>query len=147
MVSTREKHRTASLNRLVPALLTCILLCGTNYAMDIGMERIGMHGSKTIVNDLVIGILGAMAVFYYLSASYESHHFEFAKERILMIGQLNLRIRESLVAVTGSALSDDPGARLRGIDEAMDRIDEILSDFRTGIAEPLRAKSDVMGRL
>jgi hypothetical protein len=147
MASTREKHRTARLSRLVPAVLTCILLCGTNYAMDIGMERIGMNGSKTIVNDLVIGILGAMAVFYYLSASYEIHHFEFAKERILMIGQLNLRIRESLVAVTGSALSDDPGARLRGIDEAMDRIDAILSDFRTGITEPLRTKSDVVGRL
>jgi hypothetical protein len=147
MASTREKRATASLNRLVPAVLTCILLCGTNYAMDRGMERIGMSGSQTIVNDLVIGILGAISVFYYLSASYEHHHFEFAKERILMIGQLNLRIRESLVAVTGSALSDDPGARLRGIDEAMDRIDDILSDFRTGIAEPLRGKSDGMGRL
>jgi hypothetical protein len=147
MASTREEHRTASPNRLVPAVLTCMLLCGTNYALDIGMERIGMNGSKTIVNDLVIGILGALTVFYYLSASYENHHFEFAKERILMIGQLNLRIRESLVAVTGSALSDDPGARLRGIDEAMDRIDDILSDFRTGITEPLRAKGEVIGRL
>lgn len=146
MASTRENRRTGSPNRLVPAVLTCILLCATNYAMDIVMERIGMSASKTIVNDLVIGILGAMTVFYYLSASYESHHFEFAKERILMIGQLNLRIRESLVAVTGSALSDDPGARLRGIDEAMDRIDDILSDFRAGITEPLGAKSDVMGR-
>jgi hypothetical protein len=147
MASTREKHRTSLFNRLVPAVLTCILLCGTNYAMDIGMERIGMSGSKTIVNDLVIGILGAMAVFYYLSASYENHHFEFAKERILMIGQLNLRIRESLAAVTGSALSDDPGARLRGIDEAMDRIDDILGDFRAGNIEPLRAKSDAIGRV
>jgi hypothetical protein len=147
MASTREKRGTVSFSRLVPAGLTCMLLCGANYAMDIGMESIGMSGSKTIVNDLVIGILGAMAVFYYLSASYENHHFEFAKERILMIGQLNLRIRESLVAVTGSALSDDPGARLRGIDEAMDRIDDILSDFQTGITEPLRAKSDGTGRL
>ena len=131
----------------MPAVLTCILLCVTNYAMDVVMERLGMSSSKTIVNDLVIGILGAMTVFYYLSASYESHHFEFAKERILMIGQLNLRIRESLVAVTGSALSDDPGARLRGIDEAIDRIDDILSDFRAGNIEPLRGESDVMGRL
>jgi hypothetical protein len=147
MASTRDKSRAGSPNRLVPAVLTCILLGATNYAMDIGMERIGMNGSKTIVNDLVIGLLGAMAVFYYLSASYESHHFEFAKERILMIGQLNLRIRESLVAVTGSALSDDPGARLRGIDEAIDRIDDILSDFRTGIREPLRAENDAMGRV
>jgi hypothetical protein len=147
MGSTREKRRAAPLNRRVPAMLTCLLLCGTNYAMDVGMERIGMSGSQTIVNDLVIGILGAIAVYYYLSASYENYHFRFAKERILMIGQLNLRIRESLVAVTGSALSDDPGARLRGIDEAMDRIDDILSDFRTGITEPLRAQNDVMSRL
>ena len=115
--------------------------------MDVAMDRIGMNGSKTIVNDVMIGILGAMAVFYYLSASYLSHHFEFAKERILMIGQLNLRIRESLMAVTGSALSDDPGKRLRGIDEAINRIDDILSDFRAGNAQPLGTKSDVMDRI
>jgi hypothetical protein len=147
MASASEKHGTSPLGRLVPAILTCILLFAANYAMDIAMDRIGMNGSKTIVNDLVIGILGAMAVFYYLSASYESHYFNFAKERILMIGQLNLRIRESLVAVTSSALSDDPGARLRGIDEAIDRIDDILSDFRGGNTKPLGAKSDAMGRI
>ncbi|HZC66256.1 MAG TPA: hypothetical protein VE545_06765 [Candidatus Dormibacteraeota bacterium] len=147
MASTNEKHWTSPLERLVPAILTCILLFGANYAMDVAMDRIGMNGSKTIVNDVMIGILGAMAVFYYLSASYQSHHFEFAKERILMIGQLNLRIRESLMAVTGSALSDDPGKRLRGIDEAINRIDDILSDFRAGNAQPLGTKSDVMDRI
>jgi len=29
----------------------------------------------------------------------------------------------------------------------MDRIDDILSDFRTGITEPLRAESDAIGRV
>lgn len=100
--------------------------------MDILFDWYGMPASKTIVNDLIIGILGAVAVFYYLSASDKNHNFANAKERIVLIGEMNLRIRESLGVVTSSALSDDRDARLQGIDQAIDQIDEILCDFRVG---------------
>jgi hypothetical protein len=126
----KRDGRGQVIRRVVPALLTCFFLFGANYAMDIAMARMGIDESKTIVNDLIIGVLGALAVYYYLSASYENLHFESAKERILLIGELNLRIRESLGVVTSSAMSDDRVARLRGIDEAIDRIDDILCDFQ-----------------
>ena len=129
---TKKDGRAGLLRRVVPAVLTCVFLFAANYTMDIAMARMGIDESKTIVNDLIIGVLGALAVYYYLSASYESLHFENARERILLIGELNLRIRESLGVVTSSAMSDDRVARLRGIDEAIDRIDDILCDFQTG---------------
>jgi hypothetical protein len=118
--------------RVVPAVLTCLLLCLVNYAMDVLFDRYGMPVSKTIVNDVIIGSLGAGVVFYYLSASRENHNFRSAKERIVLIGQLNSRIRESLGGVTSSAMSEDREERLRGIDEAIDRIDDILTDFQKG---------------
>jgi len=123
--------RSRLFDRLIPAAITCVLLCVANYAMDIFFDWYGMPVSKTIVNDVIIGILGAIAVFYYLSASRENHNFQSAKERIVLIGQLNARIRQSLGVVTSSAMSVDRGERLRGIDEAINSIDDILCGFQT----------------
>jgi hypothetical protein len=119
------------LERWLPAAITCAILCTANYGLDVAFDWYGLPTSKTILNDLIIGILGAVAVFYYLSASQEGHNFRSAKERIVLIGEMNARIRESLGVVTSAALSEDRMERLRGIDQAMDRIDEILCDFRT----------------
>jgi hypothetical protein len=131
MELVKGKLRLREFDRLVPAVITFVLLCGVNYGMDIALDWYGMPASKTIVNDVVIGVLGAVAVFYYLSASRENHNFKSAKDRIVLIGELNRRIRESLGGVTSSAMSEDLDARLQGIDEAIDRIDDILCDFRT----------------
>ena len=48
-----------------------------------------------------------------------------------MIGEINVRIRHALEAVADSAMSEDRLARLRCMDEAVDDIEVILSDFST----------------
>jgi len=48
---------------------------------------------------------------------------------MVLIADLNWRVREAFGVVAASALSDDRFARLRGIDEATDSIDTILSEF------------------
>ena len=130
--------RSRVMDRLRPAVITGIVLCLANYLMDIFMDWIGTSASKTILNDVAIGILGSLAVFFYLSASHEKNNFESAKQRIVLIGELNLRIRDAIELFATSAISDDPFARLEGIDEATGRIDRILSDFmteqKTGVA-------------
>jgi hypothetical protein len=125
-----KRIRRRGLERWLPAAITCAILCAANYGLDVAFDWYGLPTSKTILNDLIIGILGAVAVYYYLSASQENHNFKSAKERIILIGEMNTRIRESLGMVTSSALSEDRMERLQGIDEAIDRIDEILCDFR-----------------
>ena len=131
MTYIKKPLRPRWLVRLRPAVITGIGLCVANYGMDFTMDRLGTSGSKTMLNDVAIGILGALAVFFYLSVSHEKQHFENVKERIRMIGELNVCIREALVAVASSALAEDRQERLRGIDEAMDRIDVLLSHFQT----------------
>jgi len=132
MELVKGKMQLRDYDRLAPAAITFVFLCGANYGMDIALDWLGIPASKTIVNDVIIGVLGAVAVFYYLSASRENHNFKSAKERIVLIGELNRRIRESLGVVSTSVMSEDREARLQGIDEAMDRIDDILCDFQVG---------------
>ena len=129
MTFTKKTARQRTFACLQPAVVTGIALCVANYAMDFGMDRLGISGSKTILNDLAIGILGSLAVFFYLSTSYERQNFENAKGRIILIGEMNLRIRKALGVLANSALSEDRFARLSGIDEATDLIDDILSEF------------------
>jgi hypothetical protein len=116
---------------LRPALYTGMFLCAANYWMDILFARLGKPASQTVLNDIGIGIFGALAVFFYLYSSHEKHKFDSAKERLAMVYELNQRIREALVVIAGSAMSEDRMARLRGIDQAADQIDDILSDFVT----------------
>jgi hypothetical protein len=111
-------------------VISGITLGLATYGMDFVMDRFGTSASKTILNDVAIGLLGALVVFFYLSATHERDNFESAKERIRLIRKLNLRIREALVAMSSSAMSEDRWARLQGIDEATDHIDTILSEFK-----------------
>ena len=129
MIFTKKLLRTWRVARVRYALLTGLLLCSANYAIDLLLDRLGTTGSKTILNDVAIGILAALAVFFFLSASQERQKFDSAKQRMVLIAELNWRVREAFGVVAASALSDDRWARLRGIDEATDRIDIILSEF------------------
>jgi CheY-like chemotaxis protein len=116
-------------SRVRPAVLTGAFLCAANYGMDYVMDWMGTGASKTSLNDVAVGILGGLAVFFYLSASHANHCFECAKERIQLIRELNLRIRGAMEQFSASAISDDRAARLRGIDQATDQIDSVLADF------------------
>jgi hypothetical protein len=129
MIFTKRLLHTWEVARIRYALLTGLVLCSANYAIELLLDRFGTTGSKTILNDLAIGILGALAVFFFLSASHEKQKFDSAKQRMALISELNSRIREAFGVVAASALSDDRFARLRGIDEATDHIDSILSEF------------------
>ena len=129
MTYTKRTELPRVRDRVRPAVITGIGLCLVSWAMDFLMDRLGTNASKTIVNDVVIGALGAFAVYFFLSASHGRHDFESAKERIILIRELNRRIREALGAVAASALSEERMARLQGIDEATDRIDDILTDL------------------
>jgi hypothetical protein len=129
MIFAKKLLRAWRVARIRYALLTGVLLCSANYAIDLLLDRLGTTGSKTVLNDVAIGILGALAVFFFLSASQERQKFDSAKQRMVLIAELNWRVREAFGVVAASALSDDRWARLRGIDEATDRIDIILSEF------------------
>ena len=130
MTLTGKSARRRLMDRLRPATITGVVMGLATYSMDFVLDRFGTSAPKTILNDVAIGLLGALVVFFYLSASREQQNFESAKERIRLIRKLNLRIREALIVISCSAMSEDRWARLQGIDEATDRIDMILSEFK-----------------
>jgi hypothetical protein len=89
MTATRTTKGQRILDRVGPAVITGIGLCLANYGIDFLMDRLGT--SKTIVSDVAIGIVGAVAVYFLL----------WSRER------QNWRIREALGVVATSALSEE----------------------------------------
>lgn len=118
-----------AIDRVCPAVLFGLLLATADYTMDIVMDWFGTSASKTALNDVAIGTLGGAAAFFYLKARCQNCDFETLKERLNLIGDLNRGIRGALGALAQSALSEDRSARLKGIDEATDRIDTFLCNL------------------
>lgn len=119
------------MDHICPTLFFGILLASADYLTDIVMDYFGTSASKTILNDLAVGVLGSAAVFFYRKARCQKCKFANAKERINLIGDLNRGIRGALGAVIQSALSEDKSTRLRGLDEATARIDTFLCGLET----------------
>ncbi len=95
MTATRTTKGQRILDRVRPAVITAIGLCLANYGRDFLMDRLGTTASKTIVSDVAIGILGALAVYFLLSSSRERQDFESAKVRIILIRELDQVARPS----------------------------------------------------
>ena len=116
-------------DRMKPALVTGLVLFLAGDALDLLLHWWGVPVSPTIFNNVAIGFLGALSLLFYLSASYEHHHFERAKERMELVSEVNRQVREALTAIGQSAMLEDRSERLRRLDEVTDQIDSMLTDL------------------
>ncbi len=71
--------------RLEAPLLTGLVLFVTSYTSDVILEWRGVSLTSTILNNLAIGILGGLALLFYLSASYEYYNYKRAKEQMALV--------------------------------------------------------------
>ena len=113
--------------RLEAPLLTGLVLFIASYTGDVILEWLGVPLTSTILNNLAIGILGGLTLLFYLSASYEYHNYKRAKEQMAMVTELNRQVREALLDITESAMVEDRAERLMRLDEATERIDQVLT--------------------
>lgn len=125
----RTLPRWLSFERMSPALLSGLILFAASFLTDIILSWIGTPGQARVFNHLAIGIIGALLILFFLSASYENQVYARAKERMRLIAEMNYRIRGALSLIEQSATLDDRDERLRGVDEAVRRIDVVLTDF------------------
>jgi signal transduction histidine kinase len=112
-----------------PALITGFVLFAFSYALNLLFSWLGIPGAATILDDLAIGILGALLLVFYLSSVRTEQVYLRAKERMNLTAELNHHVRNALTVIRFSAELDDRNKRLEGVDEGIDRIDRVLSDL------------------
>ena len=116
-----------AVQRLIPVAAIGVLLCMASYVLEIGLTLAGIPPASTLLDNFLLGILGAWLVAGYLRNRQERERLEAAKARLLLVGQLCREIRGPLTAMTRSLLVENREERLRSADEALERIDQVLN--------------------
>ena len=119
--------RRLKLERLGAALLVGALLFGVSYLADWVLFWLNVPGVGTILNNVVIGACAAVAA--YIWARYEAECQARAREKMILIAELNHHIRNAVTLLGQSAALEDGPTKLRMIDEAVDRIDRVLTEL------------------
>jgi hypothetical protein len=115
------------LERLGAALLVGALLFGVSYLADWVLFWLRIPEVTTIANKVVIGVCAAVAA--YIWARYEAECQARAREKMILIAELNHHIRNAVTLLGQSAALEDGPTKLRLIDEAVDRVDRVLTEL------------------
>jgi hypothetical protein len=129
MVASSLRFIWKAIDRNKPAFLTGTVLCLVGYAVDLGLDKLGISIAATILNNLIIGVLGAMLLTFYLAENSRRFELVKARERMALVAELNRDIRQALVLIGYSASLDDRGERLQRVDEAMEQIEVVLTEL------------------
>jgi hypothetical protein len=135
--------------RLFGGVLIGVFLFFLSYLLDYLLGRSNIRPADTISNNLLIGLLGAAGA--YLWARFEAERNARSREKLILAIELNHHIRNALTMIRQSASLEDEQTKLRLIDEAVDRIDRVLTELVPTAGEASRPRffldyPDEMGR-
>jgi len=111
------------------ALLAAALLFVASSASDLVLFRLGIPGAATILNDVAIGILGGAILLYGVAAVHERQSLARARERAVLLAELNHHLRGALSVMGRAIIADNRSERLRLFDEAGGQIDRLLYEL------------------
>jgi hypothetical protein len=124
----KPRHRfQLKRERIIAAFLVGVLLFGVSFLTDWILFRYHVDVARTVWDNIVIGACGAVAA--YLWARYEAERQARARERMILLIELNHHIRNALTVLGQSATLADGPEKLRLIDEAVDRVDRVLTEL------------------
>jgi hypothetical protein len=115
--------------RVTPALVTGGVLFLLSIAIHFLLLKLRIPAAATILDDLAIAVLGALLFFFYVSAISLNQEYKRAKERIILIAELNHHIRDALTVIQCSGGIADENDRTHCVQEAVQRIDWVLTDL------------------
>ena len=117
-----------------PALITGLALFLVSFLLDLVLSWLGIPSEDTLLNDVTIGLLGAGLLIFFLNSLNLEQGYKRAKERMILVAELNHRIRRALVTVECSCLLDNKAERTLRVSEAMERIDCVLMEMVPSVA-------------
>jgi len=109
--------------------VTALVLFSVSYAADAILYFLHIPAAATISNNIVIAILGAAIVLILLRNRHDREVMERARERAIIVAEMNHHIRNAMTPLVLGVSSDDLNERLRTLDQATDRVDHVLTEL------------------
>lgn len=133
MTGIRPTLTRLKLERLGAALLVGLLLFIVSEFMDWLLYWMKISNVETIVNNVVIAVCGAVAA--YIWVRYEAERQARARDRMILVIELNHHIRNALTLLSQSATLQEGPEKLRMIDEALERVKRVLTELVPTVGE------------
>jgi hypothetical protein len=111
------------------AAVAGLVLFAITYVADAVLYYLGIAATETILDDAVIALAGAAVLVFFLVQSHKNQIVERAKERAIIVAEVNHHIRNAMTPLALVMASPDTGERLRILDMATDRVDHVLTDL------------------
>jgi hypothetical protein len=105
------------------------VLFAVSYAADAVLFAMNIPAAATLANNIVIAIAGAAVVLLFLRSRHEREIIARAKERAIIIAEMNHHIRNAMTPLVLGVSSNDINERLRTLDQATDRVDHVLTEL------------------
>ena len=111
------------------AAVAALVLFAITYAADALLSYLHIAAAETILDDAAIAISGAVVMVFFLVQSHKNQIVARAKERAIIVAEVNHHIRNAMTPLALVMASQDTGERLRILDMANDRVDYVLTDL------------------
>ncbi len=111
-------------------LLAGLGMSGAVYLVEAILASAGMHGEKTFLDDALLGIFAALAVFFLLQQRDTRRELTRQKQNAAVIAELNHHIRNAMqVIVSRAELGFHDVPELQQVKDAVNRIDWALREI------------------
>lgn len=89
----------------------------------------GIRGSETYLNDLFLAAMAGLLAGLILAWQARQQELRRARERVVLAAELNQQVRSAVTAIANSTMIRDEAERLQAMDEAIDRVDRVLTEL------------------
>jgi len=129
MLRVKSVSGWANQYNLRAAAVAALVLFAITYATDALLYYLRIAAAETILDDAAIALAGAAVLVFFLVQSHKNQIVARAKERAIMVAEVNHHIRNAMTPLALVMASPDTGERLRILDMATDRLDHVLTDL------------------
>lgn len=114
---------------IIAAVVAGVVLFAASYAADAILYMLEIPAALTIADNFAIALVGVAVVLVFLYRRHEQEVMARAKERAIIIAEMNHHIRNAMTPLILGLSSDDLDERMRTLDQANDRVDHVLTDL------------------
>jgi len=117
------------LQRFGAVAIAAALLFSVNVLSDQILLWRGVQAAETFLNDTAIATVGGITVWGVLVWQARKQEIARIQERARLNAEMNYHIREAFSVMANAVLLKNEGDRLRAIDDAMQRVDRVLTEI------------------
>lgn len=109
------------------------LIAGIVFLSSMASDQIlhwrGIRGSETYINDLFLAATAGLLAGICMTWQARRMEIRRARERMILTAELNHHVRNAVTAIANSTMIRDEAQRLQVMDEAIDRVDRVLTEL------------------